>query len=75
LTAVITESFGPCFWPDHPDVGWEWYKRYNGDALRVAAAMDFAGSSLSNYAEPIFSLWSDVDWHWTANTYFLSMPR
>ncbi len=75
LVAIITESFGPCFWPDHPDVGWEWYKRYNADSLRIAAAMDFAGSSLSNYAEPIFSLWNDADWHWTANTYFLSMSR
>jgi hypothetical protein len=72
LTAINTEPFGPCFWPDHPDVGWAWYKRYNADALRVVAAMDLAGSSLSNYAEPIFSLWDDVDWHWTGNAYFLS---
>ncbi len=62
LTAINTEPFGPCFWPDHPDVSWEWYKRYNADSLRVVAAMDLAGSSLSNYAEPLFSLWKDVDW-------------
>ena len=73
LTAINTEPFGPCFWPDHPDVGWEWYKRYNADSLRVVAAMDLAGSSLSNYAEPIFSLWSDADWHYTSNAYFLEM--
>jgi hypothetical protein len=73
LVAINTEPFGPCFWPDHPDVGWEWYKRYNADALRVVAALDLAGSSLSNYAEPIFSLWSDADWHWTSNAYFLEM--
>jgi hypothetical protein len=72
LDAIITESFGPCFWPDHPLVGWDWYKRYNGDALRVVAAMDFKGSSLSNYAEPIFTLWRDTDWHWTGNAYFLA---
>lgn len=72
LIAINTEPFGPCFWPDHPDVRWEWYKRYNADALRVVAALDFAGSSLSNYAEPIFSLWADVDWHWTGNAYLLS---
>jgi hypothetical protein len=72
LAAIITESFGPCFWPDYPDVSWEWYKRYNADSLRVVAALDFKGSSLSNYAEPIFSLWKDVDWHWTTNTYFLA---
>jgi hypothetical protein len=74
LQAIITESFGPCYWPDHPDVGWEWYKRYNADALRIVAGMDFAGSSLSNYAEPIFTLWNDADWHWTSNAYFLATP-
>lgn len=73
LVAINTEPFGPCFWPDHPDVRWEWYKRYNADALRVVAAMDFAGSSLSNYAEPLFTLWDDVDWHWTSNAYFLEI--
>jgi hypothetical protein len=70
LTAVITESFGPCFWPDHPDVRWDWYKQYNADALRIISHMDFAGTTLSNYAEPLFSLWSDVDWHRTSNVFF-----
>ncbi len=73
LVAIITESFGPCFWPDHPAVNWEWYKRYNADAIRIVSTMDFKGSSLSNYAEPLFSLWNDVDWHWTSNTYFRSV--
>jgi hypothetical protein len=71
LRAIITESFGPCFWPDHPDLDWAWYKRYNADSLRVVAAMDFKGSSLSNYAEPLFSLWNDADWHLASNIYFL----
>lgn len=71
MTAINTEPFGPCFWPEHPDVSWEWYKRYNADALRVVTAMDLAGSSLSNYAEPIFALWDDVDWHYTSNVYLL----
>jgi hypothetical protein len=75
LTAIITECFGPCFWPDSPDVSWEWYKRYNADALRVVAAMDFAGSSLSNYGEPLFTLWDDVDWHLTSNTYFRAVAE
>lgn len=72
LAAIITESFGPCFWPDHPAVSWDWYKRYNADSLRIIADMNFKGSTLSNYAEPIFSLWQDVNWHWTSNTYFLA---
>ena len=71
LVPIITESFGPCFWPDHPRVNWDWYKTYNADSLRVVAAMGFKGSSLSNYAEPLFSLWNDADWHRTSNTYFV----
>jgi hypothetical protein len=70
LQAIITESYGPCFWPDHPDVSWEWYKRYNADALRVIASMNFTGASLSNYGEPIFTLWKDPGWHFPGNNYF-----
>ena len=70
LQAIITEPYGPCYWPDHPDVSWEWYKRYNADALRIVAAMNFTGASLSNYGEPLFSLWNDLGWHLAGNTYF-----
>lgn len=73
MQGIITESFGPCFWPDHPDVDWEWYKRYNGDSARIAASMPYAGISLSNYGEPIFSLWKDVEWHRTANLFSLNV--
>ena len=75
MQAVITESFGPCFWPDHPDVSWEWYKHYNGDSARIAAAMPFEGISLSNYGEPLFTLWSDVDWHRNANLFTLNVQK
>ena len=54
---------------------WTWYKHYNADSLRVVAGLDFKGSSLSNYAEPIFSLWNDADWHWTSNSYYLTVTR
>ena len=73
MQAVITESFGPVQWPDHPDVGWEWFKHYNGDSARIAAALPFEGISLSNHAEPIFSLWNDIDWHRNANLFILSL--
>jgi hypothetical protein len=73
LQAIITESYGPCFWPDHKDVSWEWYKKYNADALRLAAAMPFTGLSLSNYSEPLFSLWDDVDWHHNSNLFILNV--
>ena len=73
MQAVITESFGPCFWPDHPDMNWEWYKNYNGDSARIAASMPFEGISLSNYAEPLFTLWDDVDWHRSTNLFILNI--
>lgn len=60
----------PCFWPDHPSMGRDGYKRYNADALRVVAGMDFKGGSLSNYAEPRFSLRGARDWLGTSNAYF-----
>jgi Sugar-binding cellulase-like len=72
LAPIITECFGPIIWPDNPAVNWDWYKRYNADSLRIVAAMDFKGSSLSNFAEPLFSLWEDADWHLAGNTYFLA---
>ncbi|MGH7979935.1 MAG: cellulase-like family protein, partial [Limisphaerales bacterium] len=70
LSAIVTECYGPLIWPDNPAVSWDWYKQYNGDSLRIVAGMDFKGSSLSNFGEPLFSLWEDADWHLAGNTYF-----
>ena len=72
LVAIITASFGPCFYPDHPDVSWEWYKRYNADAARTIAPLAFAGATLSNFAEPGFTIWDDTQWHRTANLFLLN---
>ncbi len=73
LQAVITESFGSTFWPDHPDVSWDWYKRYNADAARIASSMPYEGVSLSNFGEPIFTLWEDADWHRNGNLFTLNI--
>jgi hypothetical protein len=75
MQAVITESFGPCFWPDHPDVSRVWYKHYNGDSARIAAAMPYEGISLSNYGEPLFTLWDDADWYRNANLFILNVKK
>ncbi|RTE08406.1 cellulase-like family protein [Paenibacillus whitsoniae] len=69
LCPIITESFGPCYFPDHPDVSWDWYKRYNADAAKLIAKLPFAGTSLSNYAEPQYRLWKDEEWHRTTNLF------
>lgn len=75
LQAIITECYGSLEWPDHPDVNWEWYKRYNADALRIVASMNFTGASLSNFGEPLFTLWDDLGWHWASNNYFRTAPQ
>ena len=70
LQAIVTECYGSLEWPDSPEVSWEWYKLYNSDALRIVAAMNLTGASLSNFGEPLFTLWDDVGWHWASNNYF-----
>jgi len=36
---------------------------------RIFASYDFAGLTLSNHAEPIFSLWDDIQWQRTTNLF------
>ena len=72
LVPIITESFGPCFFPDTPEMSWDWYKRYNADAARTIAPLPYAGATLSNFAEPNFTIWEDADWHRCANLFLLN---
>ena len=75
LLPIVTESFGPCYFPDHKDVDWTWYKLYNSDAARVIATLPYAGTTLSNYAEPLFKLWNDTHWHRNTNLYIDAMSQ
>lgn len=75
LVPIVTESFGPCYFPDHKDVDWTWYKLYNSDAARIIATLPYAGTTLSNYAEPLFRLWDDVNWHRNSNLYIEAMAQ
>jgi hypothetical protein len=69
LAALVSECYGPCNFPDHPSVSWEGYKNWNADAARIFSQYEYAGLSLSNHAEPIFSLWDDVGWHRRGNAF------
>lgn len=75
LLPVLTEGFGPCYFPDVPEVDWSWYKNYNADAARLLATLPFGGTTLSNYAEPLFRLWDDVDWHRNTNLYIRAAAK
>jgi len=70
---ICTEAYGPCNHPDHPEMNWDWYEHYNADANRIFAGFPFSGLTLSNHAEPLFSLWNHRDWHVRGNAYVKGM--
>lgn len=72
---ISTEAYGPCNHPDHPEVDWTWYKNYNADAARIFAQYDFSGLTLSNHAEPLFSLWQDKAWHARGNAFLKNAAK
>lgn len=72
LPVIMTETFGPCNHPDFPEVDWSGYIQYNEDAARLFAQYPFAGLSLSNMAEPLFSLWENKNFHQRSNHYIQS---
>ncbi len=70
---ICTEAYGPCNHPDHDEVDWTWYELYNADAARLFARYPYAGLTLSNHAEPLFSLWQNRDWHIRGNAFLQNM--
>lgn len=70
--AVVTEAYGPCNHPDHPEVDWTWYYRYNADAARIFSNYDFSGLTVSNHAEPLFTAWDNIEWQLRTNQYVLT---
>ena len=72
LQCVLTESYGPCNHPDHPEVDWSGYYQYNADAARIFSQYPFNGLTVSNHAEPIFSAWDNVVWQKTTNQFVLA---
>jgi hypothetical protein len=37
--------------------------------------MNFTGASLSNFGEPLFTLWNDAGRHRTGNNFFRTVPQ
>jgi hypothetical protein len=72
LQAVLTEAYGPCNFPDTPEVDWFMYYQYNADAARIFSCFDFSGLTISNHAEPIFSMWDEKELQLRTNQYILS---
>jgi hypothetical protein len=71
----VTEAFGPCNFPDVPEVDWSGYYRYNADAARIFSHYDFAGLTVSNHAEPIFRMWDEVELQRSTNLYVKAATR
>ncbi len=72
LQAVLTEAYGPCNFPDVPEVDWSMYNQYNSDAARIFSCYDFSGLTISNHAEPIFSMWNEKELQLRTNQFILS---
>lgn len=74
LESVLTEAYGPCNFPDHPEVDWRYYQQLNMDGVRVFCQYPFSGLTLSNHAEPIFRLWGERELQKCANAFILEVP-
>ena len=72
LQAVLTEAYGPRNFPDVPEVDWSMYNQYNSDAARIFSCYDFSGLTISNHAEPIFTMWNEKELQFRTNQFILS---
>jgi hypothetical protein len=72
LDAVVTEAYGPCNFPDVPEVDWSMYYQYNADAARIFAMHGYSGLTVSNHAEPIFAMWDEKELQLRTNEFIMA---
>ena len=60
-----TEGWGPIFWYDHPDLGWDWVKESADICVDLAKKHEqYKFICTSNFTHPQFQgMWEDVRWH------------
>jgi hypothetical protein len=65
IVCGITEGWGPIFWYDHPELGWEWVKESAEICVDLALKHDnYKFICTSNFTHPQFKgIWEDVKWH------------
>lgn len=68
---VTTESWGPWWHMDHPDLTWRWLREWCAECMQLAARYGFWGVTPWNYAHPYWENWKDVSWYQEVNGAFL----
>jgi hypothetical protein len=68
---VTTESWGPWWHMDHPDLQWDWLRDWCEECMAAAPDYDFWGITPWNYSHPYWANWSDVAWYQRVNERFL----
>lgn len=63
LPAYLGEGYAIPWYSDEPELSWAWIKDVSGAAVRTVQGLGFDGYTTSNFSEPTFPLWQDVDWH------------
>ena len=72
VPVTITESYGPWFMLEHPDIDWTWLEAWCEMGVRMCTAAELWGTTTCNYASPqIEHLWADKQWHQRLNRMFL----
>ena len=67
-----TESYGPWFMTEHPDVDWSWLKQWSEMGVKMSCEAGLWGTTTCSYAGPQFKeLWADKQWHRRLNREFL----
>ena len=63
LPAYLGEGYAMPWYSDEPELSWDWIKDVSAAALRTVQRLGFDGYTTSNFSEPTFPLWSDLEWH------------
>lgn len=63
LPAVIGEGYATPMYSPAPELSWSWVREVSAAAARTTRRLGFDGWTTSNFSEPTFPLWADVDWH------------
>lgn len=68
---ITSESWGPWWHMDHPDLRWDWLQDWCRDCMGLAAQHGFWGVTPWNFSHPYFSSWKDIGWYRAVNGAFL----
>lgn len=68
---VTTESWGPWWHMDHPDMEWQWLYDWCEEASAISRNYGFWGTTPWNFSHPYWDNWSNIQWYLRVNQRFL----